>query len=338
MKKKLWLVVAIVLPILFLAGQEKPKAFPVLKGPYLGQTPPGMEPEVFAPGIVSTELNTRDMAITPDGREIYFCVNLGSFTFSTIMVTRLKDGAWTAPEVMEHMEDPGCWNIEPCISADGKKFFFMSNRPDKAKNEAKGDEDIWVMERAGDGWGEPTNLGLPVNSDSAEFFPSLTRDNTLYFTRRDEASGIEHIYRSRLRDGRYQEPEKLPAQVNSGQTRFNAFIAPDESFIIVPVYGRKDSLGQTDYYVSFRGADGTWSEAVNMGPKINSASGSEYSASVSPDGRYLFFMASRLPARGQWPQKLSAVFLHGLRAAPGNDNTAVYWIDARVIDTLRPRK
>ena len=338
MKKKLWLVVAIVLPILFLAGQEKPKAFPVLKGPYLGQTPPGMEPEVFAPGIVSTELNTRDMAITPDGREIYFCVNLGSFTFSTIMVTRLKDGAWTAPEVMEHMEDPGCWNIEPCISADGKKFFFMSNRPDKAKNEAKGDEDIWVMERAGDGWGEPANLGAPVNSDSAEFFPSLTRDNTLYFTRRDEASGIEHIYRSRLRDGRYQEPEKLPAQVNSGQTRFNAFIAPDESFIIVPVYGRKDSLGQTDYYVSFRGADGTWSEAVNMGPKINSASGSEYSASVSPDGRYLFFMASRLPARGQWPQKLSAVFLHGLRAAPGNDNTAVYWIDARVIDTLRPRK
>ena len=338
MKKTLLLVIAIVLPILFLGGQEKPKAFPVLKGPYLGQTPPGMEPEVFAPGIVSTGLNTRDIAFTPDGKEIYFCVNLGSFTFSTIMVTRLKDGAWTEPEVLEHMEDPGCWNIEPCVSADGKKFFFMSNRPDREKNEAKGDEDIWVMDRAGDGWGEPTNLGAPVNSDSAEFFPSLTRDNTLYFTRRDEASGIENIYRSRLLGGKYQEPEKLPGQVNSGQTRFNAFVAPDESYIIVPVFGRQDSLGQTDYTISFRGADDTWSEAVNMGTKINSASGNEYSASVSPDGRYLFFMSSRLPARATWPQKLTAAYLQRLRAKPGYDNTAIYWVDARIIDSLRPRK
>ena len=28
---------------------------PILQGPYLGQKPPGLTPEVFAPGIVSTE-------------------------------------------------------------------------------------------------------------------------------------------------------------------------------------------------------------------------------------------------------------------------------------------
>ncbi len=336
MKKFFLLAAAIFLLLLFIQGQEKQKAFPALRGPYLGQTPPGMEPRVFAPGIVSTGLNTRDIAITPDGREIYFCVSLGEYTFSTILVTRLRDGAWSEPEVMEHMDDPGCWNIEPCISLDGKRFFFMSNRPDKSKNESKGDEDIWVMERSGDGWGEPANLGAPVNSDAPEFFPSLTRDNTIYFTRREE-SGVEHIFRSRLRDGRYQEPEKLPAQVNSGQTRFNASVAPDESYIIVPVYGRKDSLGQTDYYVSFRHADDTWSEPVNMGPRINSASGHEYSASVSPDGKYLFFMSRRLPSKETWPRQLTAAWLHGLRAMPGNDNTAIFWVDARVIDALRQK-
>jgi len=338
MKKITLLVAAIILPGWLLAAQEKPDTFPVLKGPYLGQKPPGMTPEIFAPGIVSTELNTRDIAITPDGKEIYFCVNLASFTFSTILVTREVDGAWTQPEVMEHMEDPGYLNIEPCISADGKKFFFMSNRPDQAKNEVKGDEDIWVMDRAGDGWGEPYNLGLPVCSDSAEFFPSLTREGTLYFTRRDESSGIEFIYRSQWRDGKYQEAEKLPAQVNSGQTRFNAFIAPDESYIIVPVYGRKDSLGATDYYVVFRSRDDTWSEPVHMGEGISTPGGGEYSASVSPDGKYLFFMSSRVLPKGKWPEKLTAAFLHGLHANIGNGNSSIYWVDSRVIESLRPKK
>ncbi len=325
-------VVFAVFLVLSALGNAVEGETPRLDGPFLGQTPPGMEPQVFAPGIVSTELNTRDIAITPDGREIYFCVNAAGFTFSTIMVTRLRDGAWTEPEVMEHMEDPRWKNAEPCISADGKRFFFFSNRPDPGKE--KVDEDIWVMEREGDDWGEPRNLGLPVSSDAPEFFPSLTRDGTLYFTRREE-SGVERIFRSRLKDGKYQEPEKLPPQVNSGQTCYNAFVAPDESFIIVPTYGRKDSLGHTDYYISFRAPDDTWSEAMNMGPKINSTSNNEYSASLSPDGRFLFFMSSRTPPREQWPAKLSSAWLRRLAAEPGIDNTSIYWVDTRIIDSLR---
>lgn len=318
-----------------LSGEGNTKPFPAPGGPYLGQKPPGMEPAIFAPGIVSTELNTRDIAISPDGKEIYFCVNAAGFTFSTILVTRLKNGAWSEPEVLEHMQDPRWQNAEPCISADGKRLFFFSNRPDPG--EEKGDEDIWVMERDGDSWGAPRNLGEPVSSAAPEFFPSLTRDGTLYFTRREE-SGVEHIFRSRLKDGSYQQPEKLPEQVNSGQTRFNAFVAPDESWIIVPTYGRKDSLGATDYYISFRSPDDTWSPAVNMGGKLNTSGGSEYSASLSPDGRYLFFMSSRVPPREQWPRKLTAAWLRRLAGEPGIDNTSIYWIDARIVDTLRPKK
>ena len=43
-----------------------------LRGPYLGQEPPGLEPRLFAPGVVSTGLATRDLAMTPDGDELYF--------------------------------------------------------------------------------------------------------------------------------------------------------------------------------------------------------------------------------------------------------------------------
>jgi len=57
--------------------------FTSLKGPYVGQTPPGAEPKLFAPGIISTGLYTRDVAITPDGKELYYCVAVGNFGYAT---------------------------------------------------------------------------------------------------------------------------------------------------------------------------------------------------------------------------------------------------------------
>jgi len=46
--------------------------FPVLEGAYLGQKPPGLTPEPFAPGIVSTTLYELFSAFTPDMKEFYF--------------------------------------------------------------------------------------------------------------------------------------------------------------------------------------------------------------------------------------------------------------------------
>ena len=47
--------------------------FPKLTGPYLGQKPPGMIPEIFAPGIISQEEFIEFKgAFSPDGKEYYF--------------------------------------------------------------------------------------------------------------------------------------------------------------------------------------------------------------------------------------------------------------------------
>lgn len=325
--------------ILFLTGvvvsysDGVKKDFPVLKGPYLGQKPPGKTPELFAPGIITTGMLTRDVAMTPDGKELYFCVAVGNYTFSTILVTKEVNGQWTEPEVVPHMEDPNYMNFEPCISHDGKKFFFLSNRPDTAKGKTKGNQDIWVMERTGNGWGEPYNLGGPVNTKDGEFFPSVTRDGTLYFSRSKGRQNL--IYRSRLKEGKYIEPEKLPKQVNCGAAQYNAFIAPDESYIIVPAVGREDSLGGTDYYIVFRNKDDTWNEPINMGEKINTPGTREYSASLSPDGKYLFFMSSRTLPKEKLPAKLTYRFLKEIYNKPQNGNSDIYWIDAKIIEDLR---
>jgi hypothetical protein len=308
--------------------------FPELSGPYLGQESPGMEPRLFAPGVVSTGLATRDVAMTPDGDELYFSVTVGARTM--IMVTKMKDGVWTEPEVAPF--SGRYQDIEPCISPDGRRFFFLSTRPQPGQEEKPGwvYQDIWAMDREGDGWGEPYTLGLPVNSDAPEYFPSVTADGTLYFTR-EGADRASATYRSRLVDGVYSEAEKLGPEVNCGRNRFNVFIAPDESFAIVPALGREDSLGGVDYYVVFRSEDDVWSEPINLGEAVNQPEGREWSASLSPDGKYLFFMSSRTTTEAGLTLTGNTINeLLTLSAQPGQGSSDIWWVSAEVIERLRP--
>ncbi|MDH4351100.1 MAG: hypothetical protein OEW56_08135 [Gemmatimonadota bacterium] len=330
-----------VLLITLLAGGCAPPSddFPVLEGPYLGQAPPGAGPQLFAPDIVSTGMYTRDVAMTPDGTEMFFGVQLGRF--NTILETHIEDGRWTRPEVASFAQDSRFFNLEPAISPDGRRFFFLSTRVGPGR-EARAEQirtwsnqDIWVMDRVDGGWSEPYDLGPPINSEGAEFFPSVTRDGTLYFTRGSDDERESYIYRSRLVDGRYQEPEKLGPEVNSTPSQFNAFIAPDETYLIVCTE-RPDTRGGTDYYVVFRTAGDEWSEPVNLGDPVNTPGGAEYSPYVSPDGKYFFFMSARRRPDATLPDTLTLDFLRRFRAGPESGNPAIYWIDAGFIDQLRP--
>lgn len=305
-------------------------------GPYLGQQPPGSTPQLFAPGIVSTGLFTRDISMTPDGTAIYFSVMIGGTEYTAILVTLNVNGRWTRPAVTSFSDNPNWWDGEPCISPDGRHFYFMSNRPDTAAGESEpGDPDIWVMDRTEDGWEAPRNLGAPVNSLDEEYFPSVTNDGTLYFTRQEAGSPIGYIYRSRNVNGVFEAPERLPETVNAGRTQYNAFVAPDESYIIVPIYGLEDSYGATDYYISFRDSTGSWTKAVNMGAPVNSSARGEYSPYVSPDGRYFFFMSDRHVAPEPPPEQLTVDTLQDLFQSPSNGNANIYWMDAGIIERLR---
>jgi hypothetical protein len=52
MKSKVFVRVIFVILILICGVYAQQDDSPVLKGPYLGQKPPGQIPEVFAPGII----------------------------------------------------------------------------------------------------------------------------------------------------------------------------------------------------------------------------------------------------------------------------------------------
>jgi len=307
-------------------------SFPELSGPFLGQKLPGNEPELFAPRIVSTAMYTRDIAMMPDGNEIYFCVS--AFGYNLIFFTKQVNGKWTEPAPAPFISDFDHMFYEPHIMQDGKRMLFLSNMP--TEEDKEGEQDIWAVDRIGDGWGTPYNLGEPVNSKGSEFFPSTTRDGIIYFTRQPEGERSNYIFRTRLINGTYSEAEKLPEQVNCGTDRYNAFIDPDERFIIVPAVGMKDGFGGTDYYIVFRNEDDKWSEPVNMGDKVNQKTGREWSPYISPDGKYFFFMSSRTLLGNEFGSN-KPVFskLKEMYNQPGNGNSDIFWMKADFISDLK---
>jgi len=303
-----------------------------MHGPYLGQTLTGNKAELFAPGIICKGLKERDIAMTPEMDEIYYTTMVGGFTYTTIMHVKQVNGEWSSPEVAPFAANLNFKYYEPFISPDGKKFFFVSDMPDTGKD--VNDSDIWYMEKIKGEWGKPINLGAPVNSELDEYFPSVANDGDMYFTR-NNPDRTSTIFYSAFKEGTYTEPVLLGEEINSGRDRFNATIAPDESYIIVPTYGMEDSFGATDYYISFRDTEGNWQGPFNMGATINSKAGEEWSAYVSPDKKYLFFMSNRIKTGyDQSLEKSDYAALLDFNNKPQNGNSDVYWIDAGIIDTL----
>lgn len=312
---------------------------PTLRGPWLGQTPPVTGARLFAPGFVSTGLYTRDLAMTPDGKEFYFSITLGRFRFTKILVTRQQpDGSWSEPEVAPFCA-PGSKDMEPHISPDGKRFLFISDRPDPSHGRREKNFDMWIMDRTAAGWSAPRNLGAPINTEQEEFFPSLAQDGTLYFTRRPKG-GEDDIFCARP-DGKggFLTPQKLPPQVNSGEARFNASISPDGRILVFCAMGARNMLGTVDYFACFRKQDDEWTQAVNLGPILNGPAWEAASASFSPDGRYLFFASARLRRdmeKPGGPLKLSE--LMRVHASVENGQSDIYWVSTAMLEALRPKE
>jgi hypothetical protein len=87
----------------------------------------------------------------------------------------------------------------------------------------------------------------------------------------------------------------------------------------------------------FRTPQDRFSAPVNLGDKINRPTGAEWSASLSPDGKLLFFMSSRsVFADRRAPRPMSYAELHQLNDLAMNGNPDIWWIEASVIEALRP--
>ncbi len=289
-------------------SQESFDNFPVLSGKYLGQKSPGLTPEKFAPGIINTKRSTGCAAFNRDGTMFIF-KRFYSRTENYIFITELQNGKWTKPVVAPFESE--YYDGDFTLSPDGKRIYISSRRPPSGMGEQVM-SNIWMAEIQSSGWSEPKMFDHPINTEEHESYPSVSANGTLYYFNRDRGGfGESDIFLSRLENGKYAKLENLGAKINTEDHEWDPYIAPDESYLIF-CSQKPGGYGKDDFYVSYKMQDGKWSEAVNMGDKINS-SGSDNRPFVTLDGKYFFYTSDKDRQRD------------------------LYWVDARIIENLRPK-
>ncbi len=268
-----------------------------LEGPYLGQTPPGSTPEIFAPGIVNKEGSTDLEGMFGSDMNTFYFVREGEEYAGVVKdssryglaVVEYKNNKWQQSVVAKAVS-------EPSISPDGNTILFSDK----------------YIERTNGGWSEMKSLGDPF-ADIDIMRSAISANGTIYFDTFTPKFDTPIRY-SRLINGKYEQPKSLGPQFGIGRYNAHPYIAPDESYIVFDSI-REDGYGRSDIYISFREADGSWGPAINLGDKINTAA-SEKNPSVSPDGKFIFF---------------------DRRTKRGNEDVTIYWVAAKIIETLKPK-
>jgi hypothetical protein len=311
MKQKAIYIGIIILTVSIFSNFTQQNDFPILKGPYLGQKPPGMTPEIFAPGIISTDSYSEGCGV--------FSLDAKSFLFNrffkgkpyTISLTEIKDGKWTKPSPAPFNSEYNDWDYN--FAPDGKTLYFTSKRPVSEGGKPAQHSNIWVTQLTDSGWTKPRLLEYPVNTEFTDACPTASKDSTLYFNSwRDGSFGQGDIYRAKLINGKYTEVENLGEVINTEYNELDLYVSPDESYLIF-CSNRPGGYGEDiDIYITFRRKDGSWIKPQNLGKEINSIGG--VSPNVTLDGRFLFFTGIK------------------------NVSSDIIWVDAKVIENLRPKE
>lgn len=294
--KSTHLSISLLLSVLIMSsGGHAQDVLPVLEGPYLGQKPPNSTAEAFAPGIVNTEGWGDSGRFSPDMNEFYvnrWRLNNNKRETESVMYKRMGD-RWHEIAVPDGTG-------APFFSPDGRTMHYGKR----------------YKERTDAGWSEMKSLGSPFEEIHIMGLTASAKGTLVFDEATRDGKGV--LRYSRLVDGEREAPKPLDKVINTGKWNAHPFIAPDESYIMWD--GERESgYGDSDLYISFRQLDGSWSEAINLGDKINTEA-EEGGPTITPDGKYLFFSRMVPPANGDMDLQ-----------------SDLYWIDAQIIETLRPK-
>ncbi len=261
---------------------------------YLGQTPPGNTPQVFAPGIVSKPGRVEyGITISPAGDEMMFA--LGNYPNKRTMIMKYENNHWSAPDTVSFSVTRSA--EEAIYSPGGERVFYYAFNPPNPV----GGADLCYSIKTGSVWGEPINLGTPLNTTQNEFHPCMVADSSLYF---ENVAG--KICYAKYLNGAYLPRVLMPPIFNDpNQAWGNPYVSPDESYFIFNS-SRPGGFGGTDLYISYKKADSTWTNPKNLGNIINTAT-NECGSEITDDSLYMTYVS----------------------------NNDVYWVGSGFIDSLR---
>jgi WD40-like Beta Propeller Repeat len=246
---------------------------------------PALNLELIGEGTVSTDQDEFGAVPDKDWTTLYFNRSLPAHYHYVMYVSHFENGKWSVAETLPFSGEYR--DSDPVLSVDGRTLYFVSDRP--AEGLEPNRFHAWSADRIATGWTNLHPLRGPVNEKGNTEFVSFAASGNLYFTSNRSGSSFD-VYRSRVVNGQYQPAESLGPAVNDGRYTIEAYVAPDESFILLGSFAR-DSLGNADLYITYN-ENGVWSKPVNFGQPINTKA-RDYGPRISPDGKYLLFSSER---------------------------------------------
>lgn len=249
-------------------------------------------PQKYDPINLGPTINTayRDYfpAITADNETLIFSRNIdGNEDF---FISKKANNEWNTAAPLSNKINTSQFNEgAQSISPDGLYLFFTGcNRPG-----GLGRCDIYVSHKEGNNWGEPFNLGAPINTAYWESQPSISPDgNTLYFvSNRPGGIGGYDIWKSKLNEaGEWSAPINLGPEINTPYDENTPFLHSDGKTLYFSSDGWP-GMGNKDIFISRMQDNGHWSLPINMGYPINTFN-EETGMIVSPNGSTAFFSSN----------------------------------------------
>lgn len=212
---------------------------------------------------------------------------------------------------INHINTTG-WADSPYVSLDGQSLYFMYSRynffpailnegsptvtgptfPGHHKNDVNPfwDSDIYVSHRKPDGsWGPPENMpGVNDDKDNCCAMVVSTPPARIYYQRETgKPNDIDIAYRDLTPNGA-GALQFFPPEVNSPYMDDNPHVSADHRRVYFSST-RPGGEGDKDIWFSYKDEQGHWSNAINLGPMINTdVEEDQYWMSETPDaaGRY----------------------------------------------------
>lgn len=240
-------------------------------------------PLMWTPSEISTAGYESSPTFTPDGREMYYVSANPQFRDYQILMSRCVEGKWTRGHVPSFARPLPIIEADPAITHDGKRLYFISSRHAPEKE----DFDIWYVDRAEEGWGQPVRLPAPVNTTSSEIFPRPGADGRLYFgSDRPGGHGAGDIYAATQSPSGEWKVENLGPPISTAADDYEAEISRNGRTMIVV-----SDLGDKSHLYRFVLKNGKWAETgrIEAAPDVF-----QVGPLLSPGGdRLLFAQAAR---------------------------------------------
>ena len=249
-------------------------------------------PVIFAQEVLTAKVE-HSPALTPDGESLYFAQKDSFYVMgqkTTIYISKRVGDSWSDPKVAWFS---GVYSdSDPFVAPRGEMLLFTSNRPRPGEEAVRDDRDIWYLDLENPE-AAPIPFPGPVNSNESEYGPSIDLQGNLYFgSYRKGGMGWGDLWFSSFENEDYMEPKNLGANINTDDGEWGACISPDGSFLIYEASGRPENMSYSgDLWISYRGANGYWSESEHLG-EINSG-GSDLTPKIH--GEKLYFASNRHP-------------------------------------------